>query len=134
MIIAKDYSGAAYLPEWDFNGIGNIIQGQGYQVKMSSNEELVVEGELIQPEDNPIELNEGWNMVAYLRLEGANAAAVLADINLNGNLIIVKDYLGAAYLPEWDFNGIGDMLPGRAYQLKTVNADVLQYISNEASY
>jgi hypothetical protein len=134
MIIAKDYSGAAYLPEWEFNGIGNLLQGQGYQVKMSSSEVLVVEGDLIQPEDNPIALNEGWNMVGYLRLEGANAAAVLADVNATGNLIIAKDYFGAAYLPEWDFNGIGDMLPGQGYQLKTFNADVLQYLSNDASY
>jgi hypothetical protein len=134
MIIAKDYSGAAYLPEWEFNGIGSLLQGQGYQVKMSSSEVLVVEGDLIQPEDNPIALNEGWNMVGYLRLEGANAAAVLADVNATGNLIIAKDYFGAAYLPEWDFNGIGDMLPGQGYQLKTFNADVLQYLSNDASY
>jgi len=134
MIIAKDYSGAAYLPEWEFNGIGNLLQGQGYQVKMSSSEVLVVEGVLIQPEDNPIALNEGWNMVGYLRLEGANAAAVLADVNATGNLIIAKDYFGAAYLPEWDFNGIGDMLPGQGYQMKTFNADVLQYLSNDASY
>ena len=134
LIIAKDYLGNAFLPEWEFNGIGNLLQGQGYQVKMSSSEVLVVEGVLIQPEDNPIALNEGWNMVGYLRLEGANAAAVLADVNATGNLIIAKDYNGSAYLPEWDFNGIGDMVPGQGYQLKTNDADVLQYLSNDDSY
>ncbi|MDG1145082.1 MAG: hypothetical protein P8N54_01205, partial [Flavobacteriales bacterium] len=61
-------------------------------------------------------------------------AAVLGDINASGNLIIAKDYNGAAYLPEWDFNGIGDMVPGQGYQLKTVDADVLQYLSNDESY
>jgi len=38
------------------------------------------------------------------------------------------------YLPEWDFNGIGDMVPGQGYQLKTNDADVLQYHSNDDSY
>ena len=73
-------------------------------------------------------------MVAYLRLEPAAADAVLADINATGNLVIAKDYLGAAYLPEWNFNGIGDLNPGQAYQLKVNNADVLQYLSNDDSY
>ena len=64
----------------------------------------------------------------------AAADAVMADINATGNLIIAKDYNGAAYLPEWNFNGIGDMFPGQGYQLKTNNADVLQYLSNDDSY
>jgi len=33
-----------------------------------------------------------------------------------------------------NFNGIGDMFPGQGYQLKTNNADVLQYLSNDDSY
>ena len=50
MIILKDNMGAAYLPDWDFNGIGNLLQGHGYQVKMSSSDTLLVEGIQIQPE------------------------------------------------------------------------------------
>ena len=80
MIIAKDNLGAAYLPEWNFNGIGDLLQGQGYQVKMSSSEVLVVEGVQIQPEENPIDLNEGWNMIAYLRTEAVSADLVFANL------------------------------------------------------
>ena len=131
MIIAKDNLGAAYLPEWNFNGIGDILQGQGYQVKMSSSEVLVVEGVQIQPEENPIDLNEGWNMIAYLRTEAASADIVFANLVEAGNIVIVKDYTGNAFLPEWSFNGIGDMLPGKGYQLKVNNSDELLYQSNE---
>ena len=35
LIIAKDYLGAAYLPEWNFNGIGTLERGFGYQIKIS---------------------------------------------------------------------------------------------------
>ncbi len=131
MIIAKDNLGAAYLPEWNFNGIGDLLQGQGYQVKMSSSDVLVVEGVQIQPEENPIDLNEGWNMIAYLRTEAASADLVFANLVEAGNVVIVKDYTGNAFLPEWSFNGIGDMLPGKGYQLKVNNSDELLYQSNE---
>ena len=86
------------------------------------------------PEDNQIDITAGWNMIGYLRLEPAAADAVLADITSTGNLVIAKDYSGNAYLPEWNFNGIGDMVSGEAYQLKVNNADVLQYLSNDDSY
>ena len=108
--------------------------GQGYQAKLSNDNQLLVVGEYMMPEDNPIDLTAGWNMIGYLRLEPAAADAVLADINATGNLVIAKDYLGNAYLPEWNFNGIGDMEPGQAYQLKINNEDVLQYLSNDDSY
>ena len=134
VIIAKDYLGAAYLPEWNFNGIGDLTLGQGYQIKTTESTGVTVTGDYAVPQDNPINLTVGWNMVAYLRLEPAAADAAFADINATGNLIIAKDYLGAAYLPEWNFNGIGDLNPGQAYQLKVNNADVLQYLSNDDSY
>jgi len=41
IIIAKDYTGAAFLPDWDYNGIGNMNPGEGYQIKMSTNSELL---------------------------------------------------------------------------------------------
>ena len=134
VIIAKDNAGLAYLPEWNFNGIGDLQVGQGYQVKLFNANELLVLGEYMTPEDNPIDLTVGWNMIGYLRTEPAAADAVLADITSTGNLVIAKDYSGNAYLPEWNFNGIGDMFPGQGYQLKTNNADVLQYLSNDDSY
>ena len=33
--IVKDYNGNPYLPEWDFNGIGTLERGFGYQIKIS---------------------------------------------------------------------------------------------------
>ena len=134
VIIAKDNVGLAFLPEWNFNGIGDLQVGQGYQVKLSNANELQVVGEYMTPDDNPINLTAGWNMIGYLRTDAAAADAVLVDITSTGNLVIAKDYSGNAYLPEWNFNGIGDMVPGEAYQLKTNNADVLQYLSNDDSY
>ena len=134
IIICKNNAGDAYLPEWGFNGIGDVEVGQGYQIKLLNDINITAEGDYMAPEDNPIDLTAGWNMIGYLRLEPADAAAVLFDINATNNLVIAKDFNGQAYLPEWDFNGIGDLVSGQGYQLKLNNEDVLTYLSNEDSY
>ena len=127
MVIAKDNFGAAYLPDWDFNGIGNWQDGQGYLVKMTTNELLIIEGTLIIPEENPISLSEGWNTIAYIPLEPIDAGIVFSELTENNNLIIAKDYIGSAFLPEWGFNGIGELETGKGYQLKVNSSSILQY-------
>ena len=135
IIIIKNNAGLAYLTAWEFNGIGDALVGQGYQIKTDAAVEFTVAGEYAFPEDNPINLTAGWNMIGYLRTEPADAMVVMANVWANGeNLVIAKDYQGNAYLPAWGFNGIGDMLPGQGYQLKVNNDDVLNYLSNDESY
>ena len=134
IILVKDYEGMAFLPSWNFNGIGDMLVGQGYQIKTQDVSILLVEGDYMYPEENPIYLIEGWNLIAYLRLDNAPVDAVFESMTSNGNLIVVKDGLGLAYLPEWNFNGIGNLFPGKAYQVKTNNEDYLYYLSNLESY
>ena len=38
IVIVKDNSGAVYMPEWEFNGIGFLEAAEGYQIKMSNTE------------------------------------------------------------------------------------------------
>ena len=76
----------------------------------------------------------GWNIISYLRTDGALANLVFDDLNTQGNLVIVKDANGAAYLPSWDFNGIGNLEAGKGYQVKTNAACQLIYLSNLQSY
>ena len=132
--IVKDYLGSAYLPEYNFDGIGEILIGQGYQIKMLAEADLTVQGTYMAPEENPIELVAGWNMIGYLRLEGADAGSVLADLVDAGVIEIAKDYLGAAFLPAWNFNGIGDLNPGMGYQVKTSEAGTLTLNANDTEY
>lgn len=132
IIIVKDNAGLAYLPDWNFNGIGDMQVGQGYQIKMAAAQSLLIEGEYMSPEENPIVLTEGWNMFGALRLEASDVVAVFAD--LIEHVVIVKDEQGLAYLPEWNFNGIGDIVAGKGYQAKMSSTQTLQYLSNDASY
>ena len=73
-------------------------------------------------------------MIAYLRTTSAPTDVVFQDIISSDNFIIAKDYLGNAFLPSWNYNGIGEMVSGQGYQIKVINADVLQYLSNDDSY
>jgi len=127
MIIAKDNFGAAYLPNWDYNGIGNWQNGHGYLVKMATNEILTIEGTQLIPEENPISLNQGWNTIAYLPIEPINAEIVFSELTENNYLVIAKDYIGNAFLPDWGFNGIGNLETGKGYQLKVNSSSTLQY-------
>jgi|GEM_PF-1705286 murein tripeptide amidase MpaA len=120
-IIVKDAEGLAYLPNWNFNGIGNAIDGEAYLIKLSESQSLSILGTKIIPEDFVINLEEGWSLLGYLRDSSANLVTMLSDIN--DQIVIVKTFDGTAYLPDWDFNGIGDMTPGQGYQIK-VNANV----------
>ena len=45
-------------------------------------------------------------------------------------LVMVKDFQGNAYLPEWGFNGIGDGIPGYSYHLKiNGNNSIYEFIT-----
>ena len=128
--IAKNYLGSAYLPEWGFNGIGNIHLAHGYQIKAKSDCSFSVNGSYLYPQLNPLNLLSGWNIISYLRLDSAPTDLVFSELNDQNILVIVKDANGAAYLPSWDFNGIGDLTPGKGYQVKTNSACQLIYLSN----
>ena len=133
IVILKNNEGSAYLLE-GLNGIGDMIAGQGYQIKLNSYQQLTIFGERLLPELTPIDLNLGWNLIAYLRQSTADVADVFQDMLSNNSLVIVKDSGGNAYLPEWAFNGIGDMYSGNAYQIKTNEAFTLIYLSNNLDY
>ncbi|MDA8945836.1 hypothetical protein N9J06_00015 [Flavobacteriales bacterium] len=63
-----------------------------------------------------ITLNSGWNMIGFACAEDRDAIASFAAIH--DKIIIAKNGAGSAYLPEWEYNGIGDLERGYGYLLK----------------
>ena len=49
-------------------------------------------------------------------------------------MVIIKDAEGSAYLTDYGFNGIGDLLPGNGYQIKMSSTNTLLYLSNYLEY
>jgi len=66
-----------------------------------------------------IELTEGWNMIGYGCSNPTDL--VVAMYAYEGFILIMKDNNGQVYMPEFGFNGIGDLTPGYGYQLKVTD-------------
>ena len=66
-----------------------------------------------------VDLAIGWNMIGFSCPQQENAVDALETIV--DKLIIFKSNNGAAYLPEYGFNGIEDLTPGHGYQLKVTD-------------
>ncbi|MEZ7838269.1 MAG: hypothetical protein QMB13_02980, partial [Flavobacteriales bacterium] len=78
---------------------------------------------------NNINLPQGWSMFGYNCEEPQEVTPALHEIV--DKIVIVKDHFGNAYLPELDFNGIGDFTNGVGYQIKMIEqVDGFQFCSS----
>lgn len=166
IIIVKNNGGAAYLPQYGFNGIGDFVNGQGYQMKLESEQTLTFKGNPLSVADADgnraygavIPLIRNWNLIGN-PLPAIDALSseelehptwtqafdgvtnpdyddvlyLLGDASVAGTLIIVKDNLGAAFLPQWGFDGIGPMIAGQGYQMKIAIGDSISSGSVEVT-
>ena len=130
--IVKNFSGSAFLPSFSIDAIGPVENEQGYLLKTTNAQSIEICGEYMLPEENPISLNQGWGMFSYIRLESADTQAVFDQFGTD--VIIIKNSVGTAYLPDWDFNGIGDLSAGMGYQIKMASPHILQYLPNSETY
>ena len=124
LLLMKDGFGNFYSPADGFNNIPGWDAAQGYQIKMRREGELVLEGLTVMWND-PIDLIQGWNMVAYFPRTPVDAIAALSGIR--DRLLIAKDGDGNFYIPEWDFSNMGNMIEGRGYQMKLAEDTELIY-------
>jgi len=132
--IVKDEDGNVYWPLFGLNSIGSFTIGEGYQVKMNSFSQIIIEGDLI-PHDTPITFNEGWNLIGYLHPEPGNTIQMMNSIVLNdGPLKIIKNGAGNVYWPEFGLNSIGNMMPGEGYQTKLENLTQFSYPAISSRY
>jgi len=133
LVLVKDEHGRFYYPSREYNDIPFWDPLAGYQVKVTGADTLVFEG---PPTiyNEPVELSEGWHIIAYLPgfplpPEAAFQSLVEADA-----LQIVKDDHGWFYLPAYDFNNMPDLRPGRGYHIRlTRDAELIYHRRRAAS-
>ena len=129
LFLAKDELGNVYWPEWSLNNIGDHIVGKAYKVKMNADGTLEVRGAVANPLNYPLVLNEGWSYLGYLRKQAADASVVLQTIE--EDVMLIKDGIGNVYWPEFNVNTIGNMEPGKGYQIRMTNERVFTYPTND---
>ena len=72
---------------------------------------------------NPIQsrsFNEGWNMFGFPCKESRSVSEAFAEIE--SDLYIIKNNEGSFYWPEFDFDGIVDLIPLEGYLTKLYNS------------
>ena len=126
LTIVKDENGSVYWPMFGLNSIGDLTDGKGYQAKMMADDVLELEGNLV-PSDLQLELSSGWGIMGYLHVTEYNAADMMAPVV--NQLTILKDENGSVYWPMFGLNSIGEMLPGKGYQVKMMENTSFSYPS-----
>jgi len=133
IILAKDYNGSTYLPEFDFNGIGDFPQHTGLHIRTigTDNMQFTLKGNEIAydnsgtPQNISFVVPQGWSFITNPFSIDIDVESFFANINNYGtttnNLIIVKEIDGNVYLPEFNYNGIGSISSGETVQVKTEN-------------
>lgn len=123
--IAKSGNGQIYWPQYGVNLIGNLQPGCGYQYQLLEADTIEVIGAAINPVETQIILQSNWNILGYIHQYALDIPFLLSDIA--PNLIIIKDELGQAYWPQYNVNLIGNLKPGKGYQIKMIQADTLNF-------
>jgi hypothetical protein len=115
LLIMKNSDGEFYRPDAGFNNIDMWNVDEGYLLKLSDPGDLPLEGTTVLS-DEPIDLEEGWQMVScYLRFP---VDATIAFSNIAEQMLIAKDEDGNFYIPEFNFSNMGNVSSLNGYQLK----------------
>ncbi len=124
--MVKDSQGRFYAPRIGFCNILMWKPLEGYQVKVNSQDTLTFEGDLT-PETQPIALVEGWQIIAYLPNRNLPAPEAMSSLLKDSTLFMVKDEIGRFFIPDYGFDGIGEMMPGEGYYVCMKRDAILHY-------
>jgi hypothetical protein len=128
VIIAKDADGQVYWPQWNVNLIGDLLIGDGYQIKLVTMQTMTLVGNAVQPENTLVTIDQGWSIMGYLRQSEAPINIMLSPVV--SEIIIVKNGAGQIYWPQWGVNLIGNMVPGEGYQVNMITQQSLLFPAN----
>ncbi|HMA62737.1 MAG TPA: lectin-like protein, partial [bacterium] len=117
--IVYEDNGAAYIPEYNINSIGDLEITEGYHVFVEgSDQNLSIQGLRIEPENWSLNLEGNrFNSIAYLHSEPMSIDSAFSEIK--DSVEIVQDDAGNVWIPAMGINSIGDLQPYKGYQLFT---------------
>jgi len=130
ILIVKNPSGDAYIPQYNIDNIGDWNNTHAYQIYMESAQTLELTGDAVVPENTVINLKVGWNKIAYTRKSNLIATTAFEQLTDDNNLLIAKNLDGKAYIPSFGINNLGDLIPGVGYIIYVTNADSFSFPAN----
>jgi hypothetical protein len=124
-LFVKDRNGDVYWPETDINSIEHWDLRESYQVYLGHPDTLVIYGTIIDPRHNPILLTKGWNYPAFF---GTGPLTVdRAFTSVYDRVVLMKTHDGFLFWPEFNYDTIELLRPGRGYQVYLSESAHLYY-------
>lgn len=127
VIIIKNKNGQAYWPPY-VDLIGNLSLGEGYWIKMAASAAVTITGQQVAPETVIISLPANWSLFGFLKDTPRPLINELSSVL--SSIIIVKDGNGMVYWPQFGVNLIGNLEPGKGYQINLSQPAQLIYPAN----
>jgi hypothetical protein len=88
----------------------------GLQNQIDSLIALQENSTLVGYNDIALDMPFGWSMFGYTCISPIDVMD--AFIQISDKVIILKDEFGNAYLPQYSFNGVGELQFAKGYQIK----------------
>jgi hypothetical protein len=115
-MIISQYFGNLYWPAYGINTMGDFSNAHGYVTKMSAQASLTITGDYAS---TTVAVNAGWNIFPVLSTCNVDAAELL---NIDGFVIAVEIAGNGVYYPAYNINTLLELVPGKAYYVKTTAA------------
>jgi len=112
-MIISQYFSQLYWPSYGINTMGDFSNAHGYLTKMSLGNELSLSGEYAS---STISLVAGWNLIPVIST--CNVPAAELD-NIPGFIIAWEVAGNGIYYPAYAINTLIELVPGKAYYVKT---------------
>ena len=111
---------------FEYNILANVADNSCVQTWQNAYQlQALIIDSLYEEVDNctmeiTIDFISGWNLIGFVN--AAPQEATIAFESVAELIIVVKNNFGDVYYPEYNFNGIGDLVPGNGYQVKTLDS------------
>ncbi len=115
--IVYNDQGQAYIPRYGINSIGNYVMVDGYHLfTRDQNPSIDISGLPINSANYPITIEaQRFNSIAYLNSNPQPVTSAMPS--LTGLIEIIQDDAGGVYIPDLSVNTLGDLQPGKGYQI-----------------
>lgn len=125
--IAYEDNGAAYIPKYSINTIGDLDITEGYHLFVAETDRvLTISGLTIDPANFPLNLAANrFNSVGYLQSAALDVTAVFGEIA--DNIAIIQDDDGGVWIPSMGINSLGNLQPLDGYQIFITGSEPIEF-------
>lgn len=123
LVVLYKLNGSMYWPAENLNTMGQWDAYDGHVIKMNQDALLEVSGTELA--DKTVQLQQGLNLIPVLSTFPVDIEMLFSTAP---GVILVKEVAGSGvWLPDWNINTIGAVVPGSAYFVLTNQAGIISY-------